>query len=68
MENALQSMTVDITKVLKDSIETLKTVDTAKSEEDISKQLEAIDNVLEYVDQIDIANGMFATSFVFCLF
>lgn len=58
-------MTVDITQVLKESIETLRAVDTAKTEEDISKQLDAIDNVLEYIDQIDIANGMFRISFVF---
>lgn len=50
-------MTVDINQVLKDAIESLKNVDTAKSEEDINKQLEAIENILEYVDQIDIANG-----------
>lgn len=50
-------MTVDVTQVLKDSIEILTTVDTAKSEEDIKKQLEAIENILEYIDQIDIANG-----------
>lgn len=57
MEDALKAMTVDITQILKDSIETLKTVDTAKSEEDRKKQLHAIENVLSYVDHIDIANG-----------
>lgn len=59
LEQALRSVTIDITQVLKEAIEILKTVDTAKSEEDVSKQLQAIENVLEYIDQIDIANGVF---------
>lgn len=57
MEQALRSITIDITQVLKESIEVLKGVDSAKSEDDVTKQLQAIENVLEYIDQIDIANG-----------
>lgn len=57
LEQALRSITIDINQVLKDSIETLKTVDNAKTEEEVSKHLQAIENILEYIDQIDIANG-----------
>lgn len=69
MEQALRSITIDITQVLKESIEVLKGVDSAKSEDDVSKQLQAIENVLEYIDQIDIANGsvLFCYSLLFCL-
>lgn len=56
LEEALKSMTVDVTQIIKDSIDTLKTVEATKSEEEISKCLSAIETILDYVDNIDVAN------------
>ncbi|XP_057669150.1 hsp70-binding protein 1 [Diorhabda carinulata] len=56
LENALKSMTVDIVEVLQRQIQLLRGVESLEAHEDNTKYLEAIETILEYVDNIDIAN------------
>lgn len=49
-------MTIDIIEILQKQIEIIKQVDKISQEEDIQKYAEAIDTVLEYIDNMDIAN------------
>lgn len=51
-------MTVDVIETLQKQIATLKKVPELKSDDDISMYQEAVDTILDYIDHIDIANGM----------
>lgn len=48
---------IQIIEGLQDSIKVLNTVDTAKSAEDIVQQLQAIKQVLQYIEHVNIADG-----------
>lgn len=57
MEDALKSLTVDVVELLQKQIRILQKVEQVKAEDDVSEFEEAIETILEYVDQIDTANG-----------
>lgn len=50
-------MTIDVIELLQKQIKTLQGSDKLTLEEDIMEYLTAFDNVLEHVDNIDVANG-----------
>ncbi|CAG9834252.1 unnamed protein product [Diabrotica balteata] len=56
LEEALKSMTVDVVEILQRQIVLLKGVESLNTSEGNTKYLEAIETILEYVDNIDIAN------------
>lgn len=56
LEDALKSLTVDVVELLQKQIRILQKVEQVKPEDDISEFEEAIETILEYVDQIDTAN------------
>nr|XP_023014471.1 hsp70-binding protein 1-like [Leptinotarsa decemlineata]XP_023014472.1 hsp70-binding protein 1-like [Leptinotarsa decemlineata] len=56
LENALKSMTIDVVEVLQKQIQTLRKIENLKPGDDTTEFVEAIDTILEYVDNIDIAN------------
>ncbi|KAG5892773.1 hypothetical protein JTB14_007988 [Gonioctena quinquepunctata] len=56
LENALKSMTIDVVEVLQKQIESLRKVEKWEPGADITEFVEAIETILEYVDNIDIAN------------
>lgn len=55
LENALKSMTVNVTALLRSQIEILKDVENI-SESDVPAKLAAFETILEYVSDIDMAN------------
>ncbi|CAH1118505.1 unnamed protein product [Phaedon cochleariae] len=56
LENALKSMTVDVVEILRKQIDILKKVEQLGSVDDSSEYMQAIETILDYVDNIDIAN------------
>ncbi|XP_044763906.1 hsp70-binding protein 1 [Coccinella septempunctata] len=56
LETALKSMTINVVEVLQKQIEILMKVDTVKDGDDVSNYLEALENIMDYIDNIDIAN------------
>lgn len=57
MEEALKSLTIDIVEVLQRQNGILKQVEQLSPEDDVTKFEQAIETILEYVDQIDTAHG-----------
>lgn len=49
-------MTIDIVEILQKQIEIIKKVENVTAEDDIQEYFDAINTVLEYIDDIDIAN------------
>lgn len=58
LENALKSMTVNVIEILQKQIAILKKVEQLSPSDDISSYEEAMDTILEYIDNVDIANGI----------
>lgn len=56
MENALKTMTVDVVQVLQKQIDVIKKAETLTAEDDVKEQCCAIETVLDYIDNMDIAN------------
>ena len=52
-------MTIDVVQVLVTQIKELEGVRELSPNDDPSKYVQAFDTILEYVDDIDIANGSF---------
>lgn len=50
-------MTINVVEVLQKQIEILMKIDTLKEGDDDSEYLEALETILDYIDNIDIANG-----------
>lgn len=56
LEEALKAMTIDVVEVLQEQIKKLQDVSTLKADDDPSDFLNALDTILDHVDNIDIAN------------
>ncbi|KAL3271053.1 hypothetical protein HHI36_021553 [Cryptolaemus montrouzieri] len=56
LESALKSMTINVVEVLQQQITKLMKVDTIKEGDDVTEYLEALETILDYIDNIDIAN------------
>lgn len=56
LEAALQSMTINVVEVLQEQISKLMKVDTVKEDDDVTEYLTALEVILDYIDNIDIAN------------
>ncbi|KAK9874295.1 hypothetical protein WA026_002648 [Henosepilachna vigintioctopunctata] len=56
LEDALKSMTINVVEVLQEQIKKLIKVDTIKEADDVTEYLEALETILDYIDNIDIAN------------
>lgn len=50
-------MTINVVEVLQKQIELLMKVETVKEGDDVSNYLEALDTIMDFIDNIDIANG-----------
>ncbi len=55
LENALKSLTLDVVEKLNDAIKTLQNNDDSSEE---NHQIEALECIQNYIDDIDTANGM----------
>ncbi|CAH1099397.1 unnamed protein product [Psylliodes chrysocephalus] len=55
LEGALSSMTVDVVEILQTQIKTLRDVDRL-TEAEVANYINALDTILDYVDNIDTAN------------
>lgn len=51
-------MTINVVEVLHRQIEILMKVETLKDGDDVSNYLDAFETIMEYIDNIDIANGI----------
>ncbi|XP_045469373.1 hsp70-binding protein 1 [Harmonia axyridis] len=56
LETALRTMTINVVEVLHRQIEILMKVETLKDGDDVSNYLDAFETIMEYIDNIDIAN------------
>ncbi|CAH0548632.1 unnamed protein product [Brassicogethes aeneus] len=56
LEEALKTMTINVVEVLQKQIAVLKNVGELKANDDPKDYLTAIENICEYIDNIDIAN------------
>ncbi|KAJ8916484.1 hypothetical protein NQ315_000126 [Exocentrus adspersus] len=56
LEAALKSLTVDVVQELQKQIQILQRVEQAKPEDEVKEFEQALETILEYVDQIDTAN------------
>lgn len=59
LENALKSMTLDIVEELLKHIKILQSANLIEGSVDSTKFEDALDSILDYVDNIDVANGKF---------
>nr|CAI5838870.1 unnamed protein product [Callosobruchus analis] len=57
LENALKAFTVDVVEELQRQINILKNVEQIKAEDDPTRYADAIEKILEFIDNIDTANG-----------
>lgn len=57
MEEAIKSLTVDVVEELLKSIKVLKNAHLIPEDGDPTHCEEALDNIFEYVDNMDVANG-----------
>lgn len=57
LEESLKSMTVDVINVLLKAIDVLKTAGNLELEDDPTESEEALQEIANYVDSMDIANG-----------
>nr|CAI5838868.1 unnamed protein product [Callosobruchus analis] len=56
LENALKAFTVDVVEELQRQINILKNVEQIKAEDDPTRYADAIEKILEFIDNIDTAN------------
>lgn len=64
MEDALKSMTIDVIEVLVKQIKVFDDVGNVTATSSVNQYTEAFYTIMEYVDNIDVANGMIY--FCFC--
>lgn len=57
MEEALKSMSIDVIEILQKQIKILQDADKLTIDDDITEYNTAFDSILDYIDNIDIANG-----------
>lgn len=57
LEEALKSLSVDVVQILQDQIKVMQNADNLAADADIANYSKALDTILEYVGDIDIANG-----------
>lgn len=58
MEKTLKSMTVDVIEILLSAIDVLKTAGNLELDDDPTESEEALEQIANYVDNIDTANGL----------
>ncbi|CAH1971471.1 unnamed protein product [Acanthoscelides obtectus] len=56
LENALKALTVDVVEELQRQINILKNVEQVKADDDPTRYSDAIDKILEFIDDIDTSN------------
>jgi len=56
LEAALNSMSVDVIEILQNKIRILQNADNLAEDCDVSEHIVALETILEYVDNIDVAN------------
>lgn len=58
MEKTLKAITVDVIEVLLRAVDVLKTAGNLELEDDPTECEEALEQIANYVDSIDTANGL----------
>lgn len=51
-------MSINVIEVLKKQLEVLQTIGSLPEDGDCTEHLSAIKNILEFIDDIDVANGL----------
>lgn len=59
LEEALKSMSVDVIEILQKQIKILQNAGDVGLQDDITEYEDAFETILEYVDNIDVANGWY---------